>query len=141
MRLQVFRPDGSFITEKYMGQYKNPDPAYVASRANDTAFGQPVSELITATAEAHWSVSRTAFSPDPEQKYLYVAERSNHQLVVLDRATLQEVTHFGQHGDKPGEWYVLHDMVADAAGNIYTAEVNDGSRAQKFTYMGMRTVE
>jgi DNA-binding beta-propeller fold protein YncE len=137
MRLWVFRPEGTYVTHKPMGQYQNPDPAYVASRANDMAFGAPVAELIQATADAHWSVSRTAFSPDAEQRWLFVAERSNHQIVVLDRQSLTELTHFGQHGNEPGEFYVLHDMVADPQGNIYTAEVNDGSRAQKFTYMGV----
>ena len=142
MRLQVFTTDGEFVTEKPMGRYPDPDPAVMAARANDMAFGAPTTELIRATAEAHQAVSRTAFSSDPEQRWLFVLERSNHQIVVLDRETLEELTRFGQHGDEIGESYVLHDMTADSEGNIYTVEVNGiggtRKRTQRFTFTGMQ---
>ena len=142
MRLQVFTTDGEFVTEKPMGRYPDPDPAVMAARANDMAFGAPTTELIRATAEAHQAVSRTAFSSDPEQRWLFVLERSNHQIVVLDRETLEELTRFGQHGDEIGESYVLHDMTADSEGNLYTVEVNGSGgtrkRTQRFTFAGMQ---
>ena len=124
MRLQVFTTDGEFLYEKPMGRYPDPDPALMAARANDTSFGVPTIDLIEATAGAHQSVSRTAFSSDPEQRWLFVAERSNHQIVVLDRTTLRELNRFGMHGDELGEMYILHDMTADSEGNLYTVEVN-----------------
>jgi hypothetical protein len=133
MRLQVFTTDGQFLYEKPMGRYPDPDPVLMAARANDSSFGAPTTDLIKATAAAHQSVSRTAFSPDADQRYLYVIERSDHQLVVLDRATLKEVTRFGQHGDEIGEMYVLHDMTADSDGNIYTVEVNGIGGTRKRT--------
>ena len=140
MRLQVFTPDGEFLTEKNFGRFPDPDPEVMAARANDMSFGEPTTNLITATATAHRSVNRTAFSPDAEQRWLYIAERSNHQVVVLDRETLEEITRFGQHGDELGESYVLHDMTADSEGNIYTVEVNNiggvRKRTQKFTFTG-----
>jgi hypothetical protein len=37
----------------------------------------------------------------------------------------------------PGEFYVLHHMNTDSKGNLYTTEVQDGKRAQKFVFMGM----
>ena len=105
------------------------------------SFGAPTTELVQATAEAHRSVNRTAFSPDPEQRWLYVIERSDHELVVLDRATLRELTRLGQHGDELGEMYVLHDMTADSQGNIYTVEVNGiggtRKRTQKWELTGL----
>ncbi len=141
MRLQVFTTDGEFLYEKPMGRYPDPDPALMAARANDTSFGVPTTELIEATARAHQSVSRTAFSPDPEQRWLYVAERSDHQVVVLDRTTLQELTRFGEHGDELGETYILHDMTADSQGNLYTVEVNNiggtRKRTQKWELTGV----
>ncbi len=70
-----------------------------------------------------------------------MAERSNQQVVVLDRETLQTLSRFGRVGDQPGEFYILHDMVSDPDGNLYTAEVNVGARAQKFTNTGMAPVE
>ena len=104
-------------------------------------FGEPTAELMEATARAHQSVSRTAFSPDPEQRWLYVLERSAHRLVVLDRATLRELTRFGQHGDEVGEMYVVHDMTADSQGNLYTVEVipigGTRKRTQKWVLTGV----
>ena len=141
MRLQVFTTEGEFLYEKPMGRYPDPDPALVAARAGDTSFGVPTIELIEATARAHQSVSRTAFSSDPEQRWLYVAERSDHQIVVLDRLTLRELTRFGMHGDELGEMYILHDMTADSQGNLYTVEVNNiggtRKRTQKWELTGI----
>ena len=141
MRLQVFTTDGEFLFEKPMGIYPDPDPADVAARAGDTSFGAPTVELMEATARAHQSVSRTAFSPDPDQRWLYVLERSAHRIVVLDRATLRELTRFGAHGDQVGEMYVVHDMTADSQGNLYTVEVipigGTRKRTQKWVLTGV----
>ena len=144
MRLQVFTTDGEFITEKLMGLYPDPDPAMMAARANDTSFGAPTTELLLATASAHRAPSRTAFSTDPEQRWLFVMERSRHQIQVLDRETLEELpgARFGAHGDEIGEFYVLHDMTSDSEGNIYTVEVNNigglRKRTQKFRFTGVQ---
>jgi DNA-binding beta-propeller fold protein YncE len=141
MRLQVFATDGEFLYEKPMGRYPDPDPDVMAARANDTSFGEPTTNLIAATARAHQSVSKTAFSSDPEQRWLFINERSGHQLIVLDRRTLQEITRFGQHGDELGEMYILHDMTADSEGNLYTVEVNNiggtRKRTQKWVLAGV----
>ena len=59
---------------------------------------------------------------------------------MLERESLTRLSAFGPTGDRPGEFYILHDMVSDAAGNLYTAEVNVGARAQKFNYVGTTTV-
>jgi DNA-binding beta-propeller fold protein YncE len=136
MRLQVFNLDGGFVRQEFFGRTE-PDPEVMAARAGETAFGAPIQEIIEEVASARQSVSRTAFSPDPEQRYLFVAERSNQQILVLDRETLEPLTAFGRPGDKPGEFFILHDMVTDHDGNLYTAEVNVGARAQKFNLIGM----
>jgi hypothetical protein len=39
--------------------------------------------------------------------------------------------------EPPGTFGILHDLAADSQGNIYTAEVNEGRRAQKFVFKGM----
>jgi DNA-binding beta-propeller fold protein YncE len=89
---------------------------------------------------AHQSASRSAFSADAEQRYLFIADRSNQQVIVFDRQTLQPLSRFGRVGNRPGEFYVLHDMVADPQGNLYTAEVQEGRRAQKFVLTGYAPV-
>ena len=139
MRLQVFTVDGRFQEQILVGRTE-PDPAVLTARADEMAHGQPVADLITNVSSARQSVSQTAFSSDPEQRYLFMADRSNQEVVVLERESLTRLSAFGQTGDRPGEFYILHDMVSDAAGNLYTAEVNVGARAQKFNYVGTTTV-
>ncbi|MSR22526.1 MAG: hypothetical protein EXR92_03115 [Gemmatimonadetes bacterium] len=133
MRIQVFTVSGEYLFEKMMGRYPDVNPAAMAARANDMSFGAPSTDLITATAEFHRSVSRTAFSPDAAQKWMFVLERSNHEVVVIERATFKELYRFGTWGDEIGEFYVLHDMTADNAGDIYTVEVNDIGGTRKRT--------
>ena len=139
MRLQVFTLDGRFQEQILVGRTE-PDPAVLTARADEMAHGQSVADLITNVSSARQSVSQTAFSSDPEQRYLFMADRSNQEVVVLERESLTRLSAFGQTGDRPGEFYILHDMVSDAAGNLYTAEVNVGARAQKFNYVGTTTV-
>ncbi len=84
------------------------------------------------------TTSRTTFSPDPQQRYLYVIDRRHQRILILDRKTLEILGYFGGGvGDQPGQFYVLHDMATDSHGNFYTAELKDGSRAQKFAFKGM----
>jgi hypothetical protein len=100
----------------------------------------PLSQLEDGLHNARMTASRTAFSPDQEQRFLYVLDRPNQQIAILDRKSLEILGRFGGGiGGDPGQFYVLHDIVTDSKGNVYTAEVNDngGRRAQKFTYNGM----
>jgi DNA-binding beta-propeller fold protein YncE len=68
---------------------------------------------------------------------LYVASRSAERVWVLDRKTLQPLDSFGRVGVAPGEFYVLHHMTSDSKGNLYTTEVEDGRRIQKFVFKGL----
>ena len=73
-------------------------------------------------------------------RFLYVLDRPNQRIAILDRKSLDILGSFGGGiGGDPGQFYVLHDIVTDSNGNVYTAEVNDdgGRRAQKFIYKGM----
>jgi hypothetical protein len=106
----------------------------------DAVNGKPISELEDGLIKSGMTASRTAFSPDPGQKYPYVLDRIQQKIVILDRKTLTILGSFGGGpGSEPGQFYVLHDIAADSKGNIYTAEVNDDGnrRAQKFTFKGM----
>ena len=44
----------------------------------------------------------------------------------------------GRNGIAPGEFYVMHHMNVDKAGNLYVTEVQDGRRVQKFKFMGYK---
>ena len=116
-RVQVFTLEGKYITQKFIDRW---------CEAPHCGNGQ--------------TVASTAFSHDPEQRFLYVASRSPARIWVLDRKTLETLDSFGRPGVSPGEFYVLHHMNVDAQGNLYVTEVQDGKRAQKFVFKGMTTI-
>ena len=112
--LVKFTRDGKFVMQRFIDRY---------CEAPHCGNGQ--------------TVASTAFSPDPEQKFLYVASRSPARLWILDRATLTPLDSFGRNGIAPGEFYVMHHMNVDSKGNLYVTEVQDGKRIQKFVFKGM----
>jgi sugar lactone lactonase YvrE len=73
-----------------------------------------------------------AFSPDPRQEHLYLADAGNGRVHIYDRRTLEEVGGFGRIGHYAGEFVFLHGVAADSKGDLYTAEVGGGRRVQKF---------
>jgi hypothetical protein len=115
-RVQVFTVDGKFVTQAFVDRWCE-------------AVGQGCGNGQT--------VASTAFSPDPAQRFLYVASRSPARIWVYERKTMQPLYSFGKPGVAPGEFYVLHHMTTDSKGNLYTSEVEDGHRIQKFVFKGL----
>jgi len=111
-RIQVFKADGTFVKEKIL--YKN-----------------------TLGDGAVWDM---AFSKDPQQKYIYLADGANEKVHILDRDTLDVLTSFGDGGRQPGEFYAVHSIATDSKGNIFTTETYRGQRIQKFVYKGVGPV-
>jgi DNA-binding beta-propeller fold protein YncE len=134
-RVQVFTPDGKYVTQVFISRQQWPP-----STLTGMLRGKRLSELEDGLHNARMTASRTAFSPDREQRFLYVLDRPRQQIAILDRKSLEILGYFGSGlGGDPGQFYVLHDIVSDSKGNVYTAEVNDdgGRRAQKFVYKGL----
>jgi DNA-binding beta-propeller fold protein YncE len=73
-----------------------------------------------------------AFSPDPGQLYLYVADGTNAEVHVISRDDGKRIGSFGRPGRMAGEFRSVHGMASDSKGNLYTAEVGNGRRVQKF---------
>jgi len=111
-RIQVFTREGTFVKE-----------AFIAKR--------------TLGDGAVWDV---AFSHDPEQKYLYVADGKNQRVYILLRDTLEIVSTFGDGGRQPGQFFAVHSIVTDSSGNIFTTETYEGKRLQKFAFRGITQV-
>ena len=111
-RLQVFNPDGTYIKEMFI-------------------------EKDTLGSGSVWDI---AFSKDPQQKYIYLADGENDRVHILDRQSLEVLTTFGEGGRQPGEFYGVHSIATDSKGNIYTTETYRGQRVQKFTYKGLGPV-
>ena len=107
-RIQIFEVDGTFVRQAF----------------------------VNRGAESALTVAGLAFSPDAEQRFVYVADQGNSHIHVLDRATLATLDSFGRNGAAPGEFQALHHIASDSRGNLYTAEAQRGRRVQKFTFTG-----
>ena len=108
-RIQVFRPDGTFVKE-----------------------GQVAPLTLAGTT---WDIS---FSHDENQEFIYVADGANFKVHILDRESLEVLAEFGDGGRQPGLFFGTHSIVTDTEGNIYTTETYEGKRAQKFLFQGLR---
>jgi hypothetical protein len=117
---------------------------YVAERRNNrvqvfTIEGKFQRELfVERKTKLLGTAFSIAFSPDPQQQFMYVADAGNGKVHLYDRRSLQEVGAFGRIGHYAGEFVFLHNVATDAKGNVYTAEVGTGRRAQKFVRMAGR---
>jgi hypothetical protein len=114
---------------------------YVADRTNRRVqvfdlSGKYITQVFINRTEAV-SAAGLAFSPDAQQTYLYVADYGNSRVAVLNRKTLEILYQFGKRSAAPGDFQGIHNLAADSKGNLYTAEVAPGNRAQKFVYKGM----
>ena len=111
-RMQVFTPEGKFLKEVFY---------------NKNTLGDG-------------SVWDIAFSKDPQQRYMFMADGSNHVIRVIDRKSLNVITSFGGGGRQPSEFYAVHSIATDSKGNIYTTETYEGKRVQRFVYKGIGMV-
>lgn len=108
-RVQVFRLDGTFVAQMFLNR---------AGPSSGSAAG-------------------LAFSPDAQQRFLYVADYGNSRIAVVDRRTLTVLYQFGERSAKPGDFQGLHHITVDSKGNIYTGEVAPGARVQRFVFKGL----
>jgi len=140
MRFQVFTPEGKFVTEVFV----RPDLSerMLSDRGAESMWGKPVQEHYRRVANSRSSVGRIAFSPDPQQRYMYVADRSRQRVIVMNRKTFDILGTYGQAGQRPGEFFLLHHIAVDSKGNLYTAECDDdppfgNRRVQKLVLNGL----
>jgi DNA-binding beta-propeller fold protein YncE len=113
-RVQVFTIAGEYVKQVFIGR---------ECKAPDCGNGT--------------TAASTAFSADPEQRFLYVGNRSQAKVMVFDRRTLTLLDSFGEWGSAPGQFGTLHHMGSDSKGNLYVTEVTplkpENRRIQKFT--------
>jgi sugar lactone lactonase YvrE len=104
-RVQVFRKDGEYVMEA----------------------------VIDAANAAPARMTDVAFSADPEQRFLYLADGTQHKIWVLNRSDLTVVAEIGGPGTEPGRFGRPHNIATDSKGNLYVAEAHPGRRFQKLT--------
>jgi DNA-binding beta-propeller fold protein YncE len=103
-RIQVFRRDGAFVKELRV-------------------------EPATAGNGSVWDL---ALSRDPEQRWLFLADGRNNQLLILSREDGSVVSTLGRPGRYAGQFHWVHDLAVDGNGNLYAGEVDNGKRVQRF---------
>ena len=111
-RIQVFSRDGKYLAQQFFGL---DSPEYLQARS-------------------------TAFSPDGQQKFLYVS--GTPVIYIVNRRTLEILGSFvtGSAQEHPPG----HQIAADAQGNIYAVQAEQtgadgqsgGAGAQKFLFKG-----
>ncbi len=103
-RIQVFRRDGTFVKEF----------------------------MVEPRTAANGSVWDIALSRDPQQRFIYIADGRNNQILKLLRETGEALASLGRPGRSAGDFHWVHDIAIDSKGNLYTGEVDTGKRIQKF---------
>jgi hypothetical protein len=108
-RFQVFKLDGTFVTEK-----------------------------VIAPKTLQGTVHDVAFSADPEQRFLYLPDPRDSKVFILRRSDLEIVGAFGHAGHFAGGFTNGSVVAVDSHGNLYVGEGQDGKRVQRFLFKGLR---
>jgi hypothetical protein len=98
-RIQVFQKDGTFVRNIVI-----PNKSGKLPDKRDTAW---------------W----VAFSPDQEQKFMYVMNGGIEEVHVLDHASGKILSSFGRPGHQMGNFTHGHTIAVDSKGAIYVAEI------------------
>ena len=102
--IQVFKKDGTFVTEWFYDK--------------STLGGGSV-----------WGL---AMWPDTNQTFMVNIDGENNLARVLRRSDGQVVGGFGRSGRQAGDFHWVHALAVNSKGNVYTGEVDNGKRVQKF---------
>jgi DNA-binding beta-propeller fold protein YncE len=111
-RIQVFNKNGQFIRQIVL------DPQ---TRGSSNGSSGSVWDLVP--------------SSDKDQKFLFVADGTNNEVKIVLRESGEKVASFGRSGRMAGNFHWIHNIAIDSYGNIFTAEVDNAKRVQKFIKM------
>jgi hypothetical protein len=103
-RIQVFRKDGSFVREW----------------------------IYLPETRGSGSVWDLYLWPDREQSFFINVDGANNQFRVVRRADGEVVGTYGRFGRNAGQFYGVHNVAIDSRGNVFTSEVFEGKRIQRW---------
>jgi DNA-binding beta-propeller fold protein YncE len=118
-RIQVFTTQGKFVKAFQV-------------RPETPSRGPDCGGIWSTTAPPCGTVYNLALSRDPQQRHILVADGTNNTVWILDRQTGKVVGSFGGNGRYAGMLHWIDAVKVDSRGNVYTGEVEDGKRVQKF---------
>ena len=103
-RVQIFKKNGEFVR-------------------------QFVYDAATKGSGSTWDLIPTE---DAAQRYLLIADGTNNEVRIVERATGAKIGSFGRPGRQAGDFHWVHNIAIDTQGSVYTSEVDTGKRAQRF---------
>lgn len=117
-RMQVFTREGKWVTSFTV---------HPSTQARGPNCGPPF-----GTSAPCGTTFNMAFSADPAQKYLLIADGTNNRVWIHERKDGALLGSFGGNGRYAGNLHWIDTIGTDSKGNVYTGEVEDGKRIQKF---------
>jgi hypothetical protein len=78
------------------------------------------------------STGGVMFSPDKAQRLLYISDLTNNHIYFINREDGKIIGQMGTMGENGGQFFGLHMIAVDSKGVIYTGEVFQGERVQRF---------
>ena len=122
-RMQVFQKDGTWVQD-----------ISVAAGTPSERLGPTMCGGVTTRKElpACGTMYKMAISRDADNKYLYVADTGNASVHIVDRRSGETLGSFGGNGRYAGQLHWINAIATDSDNNIYTGEVEQGKRIQKF---------
>ena len=118
-RVQVFTKQGKFVSQFFV---------HPSTQARGPGCGGPGS----TTDPGCGTVYHLVVSSDRDQRYVFVADGTNNMIWIHNRKTGALEGSFGGNGRYAGMLHWVDAIVTDSRGNVYTGEVEDGKRVQKF---------
>jgi hypothetical protein len=98
-----------------------------------TKEGKFLKEFIVAPKTGvGGSTGGVMFSPDKQQRLLYISDLTNNHIWFLNRDDGKIIGQMGSMGENGGQFFGLHMIAVDSKGIIYTGEVFQGERVQRF---------
>ncbi|MEQ1947015.1 MAG: hypothetical protein ABL995_07490 [Bryobacteraceae bacterium] len=104
-RIHVFKKDGTYLNQEI---------------------------VLNPKTDVGGSTGGVMFSPDKEQKLLYISDLTNNHVYFLNRADGKLLGQMGTMGENGGQFFGLHMIAVDSKGILYTGEVFQGERVQRF---------
>ena len=122
-RFHVFRTDGTFVKEVFV---EREVPAQYEWSFESSAYIKP-----TKPGVGNGSVSMAAFSPDPQQRFLYIGSSTSYRKIYVYRRS--DLHLLGSFDTVAGH----HEMAVDSKGNIYTTD-GRSRKPMRYLFKGLR---
>jgi hypothetical protein len=137
---RAYEPGGP-MPKEFVGHltlnFSNDGLVYAADRAANrihvtTKQGKYVGKEFVIHPTTRGTTGGVAFSPDKEQRFLFVSDLRNNHIWFLNREDGKILGQMGTMGENGGQFFGLHMIAVDSKGVIYTGEVFNGERVQRF---------